>query len=558
MIVALEEKVGKRKNGSAERGSQDADTQEYSETDLAAFVQHKRPVDSNGDLKTPWARLVSVDKNFPNIELASDDEVYIGRADVVSATGKEDLHISKAHCKIWRSGENGACYIQNLSVNGTTVQGKPVEKGEQEILHQGDEVALGPHTSGCPVFIFQIINRVHIAHQKRGLEIETDSAALQAVDHVDETAPGAKRPKMMESLETFKCSICLNIWHDVVSLTPCLHSFCNACFSDWYRRSRKTGADCKCPQCRVTVTSASRNHTLRSLVEDLLKEDPSLCPSPNQVLEMDKKSLFKAGAESQFKFGQNYRAVVGDDDMLEATVLSSDDDDDEEEDEEEEEYGGCFQCSLHPGFNADGGFQCAPDQSHLTCCSCGSAFPERPDLESPAQKCQMCLRPYCRSYWETQDLSNGMLNLSLNCSKIQPIAGREFVEIPRRTYMGNSYEQEVTRQYMAEQSLSLQAVIQDWLPRLDTGQAGQPRSVVPMQHNITSCSAVCDNCAEDVVAHLLYEFRKFVPKTELPPDAAGRPDCWYGHECRTQHHKESHARKLNHVCDPTTRKSMAR
>ncbi|KAL3679332.1 hypothetical protein R1sor_022288 [Riccia sorocarpa] len=555
MTVAFEDEDGEKKNGSAEPGAQDADTQEYSEVDLSGYVQQKRPLDSNGDLKSPWARLVSVDKDFPNIEIAND-EVYVGRADVVGADGKEDMHISKAHCKIWR-GENGACYIQNLSVNGSTVQGKPVEKDQQVLLHQGDEVAFGPHPSGCPVFIFQIINRVHIAHQKRGLEIETNSVALQAVERADDTVPGAKRPKMMESFETFKCSICLNIWHDVVSLTPCLHSFCNACFSDWYRRSRKTGADCKCPQCRVTVTSASRNHTLRSLVEDLLKEDPSLCPSPNQILEMDKKSLFKAGAESQFKVGQNYRAILGDDDMLEATVLSSDEEDDDEEDDEEE-YGGCLQCTCHPGFNLDGGFQCAPEQSHLNCCSCGYAFPERPDLESPAQKCQMCLRPYCRSYWESQDLATGMLSLSAHCSKIQAIAAREFVEIPRRTYMGNTYEQEVTRQYMQEQGLSLQAVIREWLPRLDTGQAGQPRTSAPTQSSVTSCSAVCDNCAEDVVAHLLYEFRKFVPKTELPPDAAGRPDCWYGHECRTQHHKESHARKLNHVCDPTTRNSMAR
>ncbi|KAL2613654.1 hypothetical protein R1flu_025346 [Riccia fluitans] len=195
MIVASEEEDGKRKNGSAEVGAQDAYTPESSETKFAAFVQQKWPVDSNGALKTPWARLVSVDKNFSNIELVNEDEVFVGRADVVSATGTEDLHISEAHCKIWRSGENDACYIQNLSVNGTTVQGKLIEKDEQEILHQGDEVALGPHTSGCPVFIFQLINRVLIAHQKRGLEIETDSAAPQAVEHIDETASGAMRPK---------------------------------------------------------------------------------------------------------------------------------------------------------------------------------------------------------------------------------------------------------------------------------------------------------------------------------------------------------------------------
>ncbi|BBN17086.1 E3 ubiquitin-protein ligase CHFR [Marchantia polymorpha subsp. ruderalis] len=548
MTAASEE--GTENNGSAEPGAHDADTQEYSDVDLAAFAHRSKPHDNNGDLKSPWARLVSVDKNFPNIELANS-EVYVGRADVVSASGKEDLHISKAHCKIWRSGENGSCYIQNLSVNGTTVQGKPIEKDLHVVLHQGDEVALGPHPSGCPVFIFQIINKVQLGQQKRGPEVEADTAAVDVAEHEGETAPCPKRPKMMENLETFKCSICLNVWHDVVSLTPCLHSFCNSCFSDWYRRSRKIGTECKCPQCRGTVTSASRNHTLRGLVEDILKEDPDLCPSPEHILEMEKKSLFKAGSESQFKFGKDRWA---DDEMQESTVLSSDDEEDDEEDEEEE-YSGCFQCSVHGEGDDFGGFQCAPDQPHLTCSGCTSAFPERPDLEHVAQKCQVCTKAYCRSYWESQ---SHVLSLPLTCLKIEPMASREYLEMPIETYSGNTYEQEVTRQYMAEQGLTLQAVMRDWLPRLDTGQAGQPRNALHMQQRVTSCSAVCDKCAEEVIAHLLYEFRRFVPKTELPPDAAGRPDCWYGHECRTQIHKESHARKLNHVCDPTTRNSLAR
>lgn len=43
----------------------------------------------------------------------------------------------------------------------------------------------------------------------------------------------------------------------------------NACFSDWYRKSCRDRSECKCPQCRGSVSSVSRNHTLRSLVEVL-------------------------------------------------------------------------------------------------------------------------------------------------------------------------------------------------------------------------------------------------------------------------------------------------
>ncbi|KAJ8528843.1 hypothetical protein K7X08_030487 [Anisodus acutangulus] len=39
-------------------------------------------------------------------------------------------------------------------------------------------------------------------------------------------------------VEYAKCCICLNIWHDVVTAAPCLHNFCNGCFSEWLRRSQ--------------------------------------------------------------------------------------------------------------------------------------------------------------------------------------------------------------------------------------------------------------------------------------------------------------------------------
>jgi len=33
------------------------------------------------------------------------------------------------------------------------------------------------------------------------------------------------------------------------------------------------------------------------------------------------------------------------------------------------------------------------------------------------------------------------------------------------------------------------------------------------------------------------------------PNYTQLQDCWYGHECRTQTHKRSHAERLNHLCD---------
>ncbi|KAI7752147.1 hypothetical protein M8C21_012475, partial [Ambrosia artemisiifolia] len=64
-----------------------------------------------------------------------------------------------------------------------------------------------------------------------------------------------------------KCSICLNIWHDVVTVAPCLHNFCNGCFSEWLKRSQQKHAIVLCPHCRSAVQFVGRNHFLHSIEE---------------------------------------------------------------------------------------------------------------------------------------------------------------------------------------------------------------------------------------------------------------------------------------------------
>ncbi|KAM0052565.1 putative transcription factor C2H2 family [Helianthus debilis subsp. tardiflorus] len=63
-----------------------------------------------------------------------------------------------------------------------------------------------------------------------------------------------QHPKIRDS-EHAKCSICLDIWHDVVTVSPCLHNFCNGCFSEWLRRSQEEHATVLCPHCSSDVQS---------------------------------------------------------------------------------------------------------------------------------------------------------------------------------------------------------------------------------------------------------------------------------------------------------------
>ncbi|KAM0052549.1 putative transcription factor C2H2 family [Helianthus debilis subsp. tardiflorus] len=65
--------------------------------------------------------------------------------------------------------------------------------------------------------------------------------------------------------EHAKCSICLDIWHDVVTVSPCLHNFCNRCFSEWSRRSQEEHATVLCPHCSSDVQSVGRNRFLQKI-----------------------------------------------------------------------------------------------------------------------------------------------------------------------------------------------------------------------------------------------------------------------------------------------------
>lgn len=107
---------------------------------------------------------------------------------------------------------------------------------------------------------------------------------------------GTKTDKMEESLT---CVICQDLLHDCIrfvafilwpwlgykerclswemkwmcfslSLQPCMHVFCAACYSGWMERSSL------CPTCRCPVERIRKNHILNNLVEAYLLQHPGL------------------------------------------------------------------------------------------------------------------------------------------------------------------------------------------------------------------------------------------------------------------------------------------
>ncbi|CAK9138367.1 unnamed protein product [Ilex paraguariensis] len=86
-----------------------------------------------------------------------------------------------------------------------------------------------------------------------------------------------KQLKICVDAEHAKCSICLNIWHDVVTVAPCLHNFCNGCFSEWLRRCQDKHSSVLCPQCRAIAQFVGRNHFLHNIEEVVFFAALSLC-----------------------------------------------------------------------------------------------------------------------------------------------------------------------------------------------------------------------------------------------------------------------------------------
>ncbi|KAI3883741.1 hypothetical protein MKX03_036234, partial [Papaver bracteatum] len=104
----------------------------------------------------------------------------------------------------------------------------------------------------------------------------------------------AKNEKDLRILFHAKCYICLNIWHDVVTAAPCLHNFCNGCFSEWLRRSIEKHPRVLCPQCRGTVQFVGRNHFLPNIEEEILQDDSSLRRSSDEIALLNKCATIKS------------------------------------------------------------------------------------------------------------------------------------------------------------------------------------------------------------------------------------------------------------------------
>lgn len=124
--------------------------------------------------------------------------------------------------------------------------------------------------------------------------------------------------------------------------------------------------------------------------------------------------------------------------------------------------------------------------------------------------------------------------------------------IPQKTFAGNSVEQTILKEYLAAHNITVDEMMQDCLSRFKDGTWKPDLNSVSGE--ITPKVAVCKGCAADIYASLIFHYRRAIPDDELPETVTKRQHCWYGIQCRTQHHKVQHAQNYNHVCYQEKRK----
>uniref|UniRef100_A0A673V522 E3 ubiquitin-protein ligase CHFR n=1 Tax=Suricata suricatta TaxID=37032 RepID=A0A673V522_SURSU len=371
--------------------------------------------------------------------------------------------------------------------------------------------------------------------------------------------PEAVKPDKME--ETLTCIICQDLLHDCVSLQPCMHTFCAACYSGWMERSAF------CPTCRCPVERICKNHILNNLVEAYLLQHPDKSRS-----EEDVRSMAARNKITQDMLQPKVRRSFSDEEGSSEDLLELSDVDSESSDISQP-YIVCRQCPEYrrqasqplpcPGPGSEPGaaqalgdapststsvttaaqeYVCGLQGSHAICTCCFQPMPDRraereQDPRIAPQQCAVCLQPFCHLYWGCTRPG------CLGC--LAPFCELDLGDRCLDGVLSNNhYESDVLKNYLATRGLTWKNMLTESLVALQRG------AFLLSDYRITGNTVLCYCCGLRSFRELTYQYRQNIPASELPVAVTSRPDCYWGRNCRTQV-KAHHAMKFNHICEQT-------
>jgi hypothetical protein len=503
-----------------------------------------------------WGRLLPLSGTTTTpIELVNP-EVSIGRAEGC-LVHVEDKRVSKVHCIVRWDQERKVALLEDRSTNGTLCDGVVVRGGEPVVLAGGAEIILvKPEPGKEKIGFVMVLTGIRPARtmeqeedetvtqdlKRRKTEVVVDAAPAPAATTTTTTAAAALNndPEERKAWETeMCCQVCDDFLYRPVSLLPCLHNLCSACWSRWADKATT------CPMCRVEVTQLRKNHQLNNIVSAYLDANPGKKRSAEELAEMDAANKV---TEDELKVTRkHYHHTFGFDAGDDDGYSDSDDYDEDEEDEPAT----CPECAQA----GPDGYKCpaapAPDApplltpAHVMCSRCFQLLPNRtPNAVPPAPqtpydnskedrptRCAMCYGLFCNMYF----------GATRPCQQaLRRVKDHTFAAVPPTALMGNAFERNVLQGVLNKRGITPQGVYASYMPNLDSLAAAG---------GITADHAVCTSCSTQIFNKIIYDYRAKVPKDQLPPEIAKRQDCWYGQACRTQTHKPEHAQNLNHICE---------
>lgn len=230
----------------------------------------------------PWGKLSSFNINFENVSLVKN-EYSLGRQPS-NDIKISDIRLSGVHCKISKDDENNF-WIEDLSSNGTFLDDEVIGKGKKRKIVSGDKIYL-LHPSKVQQdeimgYVFSSVNRPEEISLKR--QREDNQKAIEEGKKLYE-----KNLRFQEELgEEMMCCICIDYLYQCVTLIPCLHNFCAACFSDWMQKSKI------CPQCREEALEVKKNHVVNNIIEKFMENNPDKKRPQKEYDDMDAKNKIK-------------------------------------------------------------------------------------------------------------------------------------------------------------------------------------------------------------------------------------------------------------------------
>ncbi|KAM1309298.1 hypothetical protein PS2_006034 [Malus domestica] len=223
---------------------------------LCEYIQGKVEVGESSGAKPCeelWAKLLPSGSRYPDVEISSCEIVVCSKI-LFSSIRKCKW------CKVTRNSDHSSATIQNKSSDAIVVDGTVIQSEDTIVIRCGSEITSGPDKKGYLSYRFNVL-----------------------------PGPGSCQKKLKISMDAEHaiCCICLNIWHDVVTVAPCFHNFCNECFPKWLKRSLEKRSSVLRPHCRAVVQFVGRNHFLLNVVDEILKADSSLKRTNDEVAILD-------------------------------------------------------------------------------------------------------------------------------------------------------------------------------------------------------------------------------------------------------------------------------